>query len=50
VSATSTGPFFYARLRPGRYTVSASHRGVPMAKTANVPETGAVDLNFYWEF
>ena len=50
VNATSMGPFFYARLKPGKYTVSAAHRGVPMTKTANIPETGAVDLNFYWEF
>jgi hypothetical protein len=50
VNATSMGPFFYARLKPGTYTVSAAHRGVPMTKTATIPETGAIDLNFYWEY
>jgi len=50
LNAVSQGPYLYARLKPGRYTVLAAHRGVPMTKTANVPETGAVDLNFYWEF
>ncbi len=50
VKATSLGPLFYARLTPGRYAVTAYHRGVPMTKTANVPATGAVDLNFYWEY
>ena len=48
VSATSAGPLFYAMLKPGRYTVSAIHRGVWITKTANVPNKGTVDLNFYW--
>ena len=50
VSATSMGPFFYVRLKPGTYTVTAAHRGVPMTKAATIPESGAVDLNFYWEY
>ncbi len=50
LNAISQGPFLYARLKPGEYTVMAAHHGVPMTKTAKVPETGAVDLNFYWEY
>src|SRR5579871_254816 len=50
VSATSMGPFFYAKLKPGTYTVTAAHHGVPMTKTATISESGAVDLNFYWEY
>lgn len=50
LNAVSQGPYLYAKLTPGRYTVLAAHRGVPMTKTAIVPETGAVDINFYWEY
>jgi len=34
LSAVSEGPYFFARLAPGRYTVSVSHEGVPMTRTA----------------
>ena len=48
VSATSEGPFFYARLTPGRYTVEAIHNGAWMKETATIRAKGAVDLYFYW--
>ena len=50
LQTTSTGPLFYVKLAPGRYTVTAYHRGVPMTKTANVSATRGVDLNFYWQY
>jgi hypothetical protein len=48
VNAISAGPFFYARLKPGHYKVTAIHKGQSMTKTANVPAKGAADLYFYW--
>jgi len=35
-------------VKPGTYTVTASHLGQPITRTAEVPATGGVDLNFYW--
>jgi hypothetical protein len=48
VNTVSDGPFFYAKLKPGHYKVTASHNGTPMTKAADVPADGAVDLDFYW--
>jgi hypothetical protein len=48
LNVTSLGPFLYARMKPGTYTVTASHLGQPITRTAEVPATGGVDLNFYW--
>jgi hypothetical protein len=48
LDATSQGPFLYARLKPGSYTVTALHLGQPITRTAEVPASGGVDLNFYW--
>src|SRR6516162_3431455 len=48
LNVTSLGPFLYARLKPGTYTVTASHLGEPITRTADVPASGGVDLNFYW--
>ncbi len=48
VDALSHGPFFFARLAPGRYTIFAVHNGKPMTRSADVPATGGVDVNIYW--
>lgn len=48
LEATSQGPFLYARLQPGSYTIIASHLGTPITRTASVPASGGVDINFYW--
>ena len=48
LSAVSQGPFFYARLPAGRYTVTASHLGQPITRTAYVPAGGSVDLDYRW--
>jgi hypothetical protein len=48
VNAVSAGPFFYARLQPGRYRIVASHNGEAISRMADVPATGSVDLNYYW--
>ena len=48
LDATSQGPFLYARLRPGQYTVTASYLGQAQSKAAQMPAVGGIDLNFFW--
>jgi hypothetical protein len=49
LNAVSAGPFFYARLQPGKYRVVASHSGNAISRMADVPAAGgSVDLNYYW--
>jgi len=48
LSATSAGPFFYARMKPGRYKVEVIHQGQWLSKIADVPAVGAAELFFYW--
>jgi hypothetical protein len=48
LNAVSAGPFFFARLQPGRYRVVASHAGNAISRMADVPAVGGVDLNYYW--
>jgi hypothetical protein len=48
VDTLSHGPFFFARLAPGRYTIAAVHNGKPMTRAAEVPASGGVDVNIYW--
>ncbi len=44
----SQGPWFYAKLLPGRYRVSVENAGLVQTREVNIPPTGSVDLNFYW--
>jgi len=49
LSAVSQGPFFYARLRPGSYSVTATHAGQAITKTAYVGAGGGGrDLDCRW--
>ena len=48
LNAVSQGPFFYARLKPGTYKVTASHGGQAVTKTATVPGSGGADLDYRW--
>ncbi|WP_175688678.1 carboxypeptidase regulatory-like domain-containing protein [Burkholderia anthina] len=42
------GPFLFARVPPGRYTVSAHDRAVQEVRRVVVPARGGVDVRFYW--
>ncbi|MBN3503193.1 carboxypeptidase regulatory-like domain-containing protein [Burkholderia cenocepacia] len=44
----TSGPFLFARVPPGRYTVSAHDRAVQEVRRVVVPARGAVDVRFYW--
>lgn len=48
LEAVSEGPFFYAELPPGTYTVEASGFGDNYQKTATLTGQNQVQLDFYW--
>ncbi|WP_420483642.1 carboxypeptidase regulatory-like domain-containing protein [Burkholderia cepacia] len=48
LDAHTAGPFLFARVPPGRYTVSARDRAVQEVRHVVVPAHGAVDVRFYW--
>jgi len=49
LNAVSQGPFFYARLQPGSYRVTATHGGQAITKTAYVGAGGGGrDLDYRW--
>jgi hypothetical protein len=45
----SDGPFVYAKLAPGRYTLAATYRGQTQRRELVVPPTGHVDATLYWK-
>jgi hypothetical protein len=48
LDAVSAGPYFYAKLPPGRYRVSADNEGQVQTKSVTVPSSGAASEAFYW--
>ncbi|CAG9243064.1 conserved exported hypothetical protein [Burkholderia diffusa] len=48
LDAHTNGPFLFARVPPGRYTVSAHDRAIQEVRHVVVPARGAVDVRFYW--
>lgn len=44
----TSGPFLFARVPPGRYTVSAHDRAVQEVRHVVVPARGGVDVRFSW--
>ncbi|NHL69234.1 carboxypeptidase regulatory-like domain-containing protein [Burkholderia ambifaria] len=48
LDAHTSGPFLFARVPPGRYTVSAHDRAVQEVRHVVVPARGAIDVSFYW--
>ncbi|KWE29977.1 hypothetical protein [Burkholderia territorii] len=44
----TSGPFLFARVPPGRYTVSAHDRAVQEVRHVVVPAHGGIDVHFYW--
>ena len=49
VSTTAEGPYFFAKLRPGRYKITAEHDGQAQTRTISVPASGAASQSFYWK-
>lgn len=48
LEAVSEGPWFYAKLPPGRYQVSATYQEKSQQKTISIGPRGSSDLRFYW--
>ncbi len=44
----SEGPYFLAKVSPGRYKVIVENKGRAITKSAEVSAKGAVSLSFYW--
>nr|WP_057926933.1 hypothetical protein [Burkholderia ambifaria] len=44
----TNGPFLFARVPPGRYSVSAHDRAVQEVRRVVVPARGGVDVRFSW--
>lgn len=47
-SATSNGPYLYAKIPPGSYRVIASSEGVERKRTVTVPRRGGVSVTLTW--
>lgn len=48
LEAVSKGPWLYASLPPGTYTVIASGFGESFQRVVQVPSAGQAQVNFYW--
>ena len=48
ISRTAEGPYFYAQLKPGAYTVQVDYQGVTQSRKVQVPARGGVAADFYW--
>ena len=48
VDATSNGPWFFAKLPAGTYSVEAAYGGVAKQSDASVPATGQRSVDFRW--
>lgn len=48
IDTDSEGPYFLAKVSPGRYKVIAENKGRAITKSAEVSPKGAVSLSFYW--
>ena len=48
LNATSEGPYFLARLEPGRYKIFATYEGKTQSRDVTIKESGTTDLKFSW--
>jgi hypothetical protein len=48
LATTAEGPFFYARVPPGRYKVTATNAGTSLTRSIAVSAKGAARQSFYW--
>ena len=49
LSAKAEGPWFLARLAPGRYTLSADYGGAVQTRTLTVRKSGVAEAFLYWD-
>lgn len=48
LEVNADGPYLFARLAPGTYTVSATYHGKEMSKRVSVSETGSTAIALVW--
>ena len=48
LDTVSEGPYFLAKVNPGKYKIVAENRGKEITRSADVPAKGAVSLSLYW--
>ena len=48
LSAESRGPWFFAQLLPGAYTVNVDAMGQTQEQTTHISDARQTHLNFYW--
>ena len=48
LEAVSDGPYFYAKVPPGSYRISAENAGQVQTRSVTVPATGSASQGFYW--
>lgn len=49
LDAVSEGPFFFAQLPPGKYTVNATYSGASQTRATAIAASGRRELVFRWE-
>lgn len=48
LEAISEGPWFLAKLKPGRYRVTVESGGASQVRHVNIPRKGRAERYFYW--
>jgi len=48
LDTVSEGPYFFAKVPPGRYQVVADAQGTPISRSIDVGQDGSVAQSFYW--
>ena len=48
LDAVADGPYFYAKVAPGRYKILAQSQGITLTKSIEVTGKGPVSESFYW--
>lgn len=48
LATVTIGPWFFAKLAPGDYDVTAEHAGQSQTQRISIPASGAVSAPFYW--
>jgi hypothetical protein len=48
LDTVSDGPYFFAKLQPGRYQVSAESEGRTLTRSVEISPNGSVSEAFYW--
>jgi len=48
LDAIADGPYFYAKVTPGKYKIVAESEGIALSKNVDVSGKGPVSESFYW--